>query len=221
MSQAYGFLPLYQESFNSIMCVQVTWCPVRAAAAFRYISDDTPMHAYLNTAFIINNRRKATRDIRPGPVVAVVGPNDCGKSSLTKILLNYAIRSGWNPLLVETDVRHGMITVPGALSAVQVCLAQTRPSVLDVHWRHACIRACPSSWYPCSQLVQSTWHNQEHHCEGGSFVWFAAEALACNYCLTSRSSSVLAMHKVVQPYPFVLHAFTVTPGATCPTGTDP
>lgn len=78
------------------------------------------MNAYLNAANIINNRRKAARDIRPGPVVAVVGPHDSGKTSLCKILLNYAIRSGWNPLLVEADVRHGMITVPGALSAVQV-----------------------------------------------------------------------------------------------------
>jgi polynucleotide 5'-kinase involved in rRNA processing len=124
------------------MLVQVAWSLSRSAAAFRYISDDTPMHAYLNAAFIINNQRTAARDIRPGPVIAVVGPNNCGKSSLTKILLNYAIRSGWNPLLVETDVRYGMITVPGTLSAVQVCIAQTR---CPLCWMSLChVRACPS-----------------------------------------------------------------------------
>jgi hypothetical protein len=77
------------------------------------------MNAYLNVAHILGNRRKEARNVKAGPVVAVVGPNSCGKTSLIKILVNYAIRSGWNPLLVETDVRHGMITIPGALSAVQ------------------------------------------------------------------------------------------------------
>jgi polyribonucleotide 5'-hydroxyl-kinase len=80
------------------------------------------MNAYLNAAHIIDNQRKLARDVKAGPVVAVIGPSSCGKTSLVKILINYAIRSGWNPLLVETDVRHGMITVPGALSAVQVSL---------------------------------------------------------------------------------------------------
>lgn len=77
------------------------------------------MNAYLNAAHIINNQRTAARDVKAGPVVAVIGPANSGKTSVVKLLLNYAIRSGWNPLLVETDVRHGMITVPGALSAVQ------------------------------------------------------------------------------------------------------
>ena len=103
-----------------------------ALCACRYISDETPMHAYLNAAYIVNNRRKVARDVKPGPVVAIVGPQDCGKTSLTKIMLNYAIRSGWNPLLVETDVRHGMISVPGTLSAVQVrrCCPRARRLVL-------------------------------------------------------------------------------------------
>lgn len=86
----------------------------------RYVSGDTPMRAYLNCAHIVNNQRKEARDQRPGPVVAVVGPPQSGKTSLAKILVNYAIRSGWSPLLVETDVRCSLASMPGSLSAVQV-----------------------------------------------------------------------------------------------------
>lgn len=86
----------------------------------RYTSDETPMDAYLNASHIINNQRKVAREVRPGPVVVVVGPPCSGKTSLVKILANYAIRAGWNPLLVDTSVEQNLISVPGALAAVQV-----------------------------------------------------------------------------------------------------
>jgi polyribonucleotide 5'-hydroxyl-kinase len=78
------------------------------------------MDAYLNASHIINNQRKLAREVRAGPVVVVVGPPDSGKTSLVKILANYAIRAGWNPLLVDTSVEQNLISVPGALAAVQV-----------------------------------------------------------------------------------------------------
>jgi polyribonucleotide 5'-hydroxyl-kinase len=90
------------------------------------------MSAYLNSAHIINNQRTAARDVKPGPVVAVVGPPESGKTSLVKILANYAIRSGWSPLLVETDVRCNMSSMPGTLAAVQV-----HPTATAVVIRHA------------------------------------------------------------------------------------
>jgi polynucleotide 5'-kinase involved in rRNA processing len=33
-----------------------------------------------------------------------VGPTDSGKSSLSKILLNYAVRCGWAPTAVDLDI---------------------------------------------------------------------------------------------------------------------
>jgi polynucleotide 5'-kinase involved in rRNA processing len=36
--------------------------------------------------------------------VQIVGPTDAGKSSLGKILLNYAVRAGWVPTAVDLDV---------------------------------------------------------------------------------------------------------------------
>ena len=37
-------------------------------------------------------------------VAQLVGPTDAGKSSLAKILLNYAVRMGVAPLLVDLDI---------------------------------------------------------------------------------------------------------------------
>ena len=38
------------------------------------------------------------------PLPQVVGPTDSGKSSLCKILLNYAVRTGWAPVMVDLDI---------------------------------------------------------------------------------------------------------------------
>lgn len=45
----------------------------------------------------------------------VVGPGDVGKSTLTKILLNYAVRMGRRPIFVDLDVGQGHISVPGTI----------------------------------------------------------------------------------------------------------
>ncbi len=34
----------------------------------------------------------------------IVGPVDAGKSTLGKILLNYAVRAGWAPTAVDLDI---------------------------------------------------------------------------------------------------------------------
>ncbi len=40
----------------------------------------------------------------------VVGPTDSGKSSLARILLNYAVRAGWAPTAVDLDIGAGTAT---------------------------------------------------------------------------------------------------------------
>ena len=34
----------------------------------------------------------------------VVGPTDVGKSTLCRILLNYAVRSNWTPTMIDLDI---------------------------------------------------------------------------------------------------------------------
>lgn len=49
-----------------------------------------------------------------------MGPTDSGKSTLCKILLNYAIRSGFTSLFADLDIGQGSITIPGCLAATVV-----------------------------------------------------------------------------------------------------
>ncbi|KAJ3050643.1 Cleavage polyadenylation factor subunit clp1, partial [Quaeritorhiza haematococci] len=41
--------------------------------------------------------------VSEGPRVMIVGPADVGKTALSKILLNYAVKQGRKPLFVDID----------------------------------------------------------------------------------------------------------------------
>ena len=83
---------------------------------------DSAMISYVNTHAQLEARREAAlRVVRQGvsgpphgPRVMLVGPTDSGKSSVSSILLSYAVRLGRTPTFVELDVGLGAVTVPGA-----------------------------------------------------------------------------------------------------------
>ena len=86
-----------------------------------YIAEDTPLRYYTNVhANLENMRQKAQTSEVDGPRTIIVGPTDSGKSSLCKLLLNYATRTGWEPVYVDLDVGQGMITVPGSIAATSI-----------------------------------------------------------------------------------------------------
>lgn len=47
----------------------------------------------------------------------VVGPSNAGKTSLVKLLTAYAIKMGRQPMVINTDSREGMLSIPGSLTA--------------------------------------------------------------------------------------------------------
>lgn len=110
-----------------------------------YVAKETPMSIYLNVHAAMERMREAaektdTNDNKnsttteknresnektdskdtKGPITMVVGPSDVGKSTLSRILLNYAVRMGRRPIFVDLDVGQGQIAIPGTMGALLV-----------------------------------------------------------------------------------------------------
>ena len=85
------------------------------------MSDETPMAAYANVHIALEEMRiRALAEVHGSPLpededdiktklgpprVLVLGPENSGKTSVCKILTNYAIRAGqdWMPMFVNAD----------------------------------------------------------------------------------------------------------------------
>ncbi|KAJ2519815.1 Cleavage polyadenylation factor subunit clp1 [Coemansia sp. RSA 1939] len=101
-------------------------CTLRVAGDCEsaYVGGETPMSAHINLHMALQQMRVAARsENKNGPRVLLVGPEDCGKTSLARILLNYAVRQGEAPVFVDLDPRDASVAVPGTLSVTPI--AQT------------------------------------------------------------------------------------------------
>ncbi|PRP78662.1 pre-mRNA cleavage complex subunit [Planoprotostelium fungivorum] len=86
-----------------------------------YISSETMMKEYLNIHNILQqNRTTALNEKKRGPRVMMVGPTDAGKSTLSRILCNWAARRGSQTIFVDVDVGQGSITIPGMVAAQEM-----------------------------------------------------------------------------------------------------
>jgi polyribonucleotide 5'-hydroxyl-kinase len=50
----------------------------------------------------------------------VTGALRSGKSSLCRILVNYSLKLGWRPMLVDLDLKNNEISAPGTIAVVTV-----------------------------------------------------------------------------------------------------
>lgn len=101
---------------------------IRGKTDVSYIAKETPMVMYLNVhAALEQLRKKAEVENSRGPVCMVVGPMDVGKSTLCRLMLNYAVRMRRRPIFVDLDVGQGMISVPGSIGALLV----ERPAAVE------------------------------------------------------------------------------------------
>ena len=79
------------------------------------------MHIYVNISSALNQLRVAAlNEKRTGPALLVTGSQQSGKSTLCKMLVNYAIKLGWQPVLVDLDLNSAEISPPGTISAAMV-----------------------------------------------------------------------------------------------------
>ena len=76
----------------------------------------------------------------------ILGPSDTGKTCLSHILLNYTIKQGSRPLLIDLDTNEGgSLTLPGCIAAAVI----SRPiDVEDGLGASAVVTgATPAVWY--------------------------------------------------------------------------
>lgn len=86
-----------------------------------YVAKQTPMLSYVNTHYALEQlRQQAEKQSGRGPRVMVTGPTDVGKSTLCRLLLNYAVRVRRSPIYVDLDVGQGSISIPGTIGALIV-----------------------------------------------------------------------------------------------------
>ncbi|KAJ3331046.1 hypothetical protein HDU76_004213 [Blyttiomyces sp. JEL0837] len=76
------------------------------------------MQSYLNVHLALEAMRDdSAKNGAHGPKVMIVGPADVGKSALSKILLNYAIKCERKPVFMDIDTNEGSVTMPGSMTA--------------------------------------------------------------------------------------------------------
>ena len=111
--------------FTSTQLAVFSWhgctLQVEGQTGHSYVASETPMASFLELHGELDARRNAARAAgTEGPRVMITGPADTGKSSLCRILANYLARSGHSGTLVDFDLEHGELLVPGTISAVPV-----------------------------------------------------------------------------------------------------
>lgn len=83
-----------------------------------YTSEETQM---VQVAKVHNNldmmRSESNGNGSEGPRIALVGPANCGKSTLAQTFASYSVRQGRRPIYVDLDMSKNTIGVPGTVGA--------------------------------------------------------------------------------------------------------
>ena len=94
---------------------------IRGVCRSAYTANETPMVSYINAHAALDHlRTQAKSTASRGPIALICGPVDSGKSCLSRLLLNYAVRAGHCPLFIDLDVGQNAISIPGSLAATPI-----------------------------------------------------------------------------------------------------
>lgn len=144
--------------------------------------------AYLDTHHSIDTTSKDNKNSKflLSPSIMIIGAKDSGKSTLSRILLNYAVKTGRKPLYIDLDTNEGSMTLPGSISASAIKqyidieegfsapVSLTGNSPLSYYYGYNSPLEAPSSYLSfCNKL--SYWTNlrlqdDEHIYKSGSII---------------------------------------------------
>jgi polyribonucleotide 5'-hydroxyl-kinase len=148
---------------------------VKGKCEVSYTSDETPMASIVNIHSQLDRiRADAAETKSAGPRVLVTGPTDSGKSTVTRILLNYALRMSRKPTFVDLDVAHGLLSVPGTIAATPLdinCLSVEDEFILTAplayFFGHAALKENPELYkFQVSELAKRVDQRLSNDAEG-------------------------------------------------------
>ncbi|CRG93441.1 clp1-related protein, putative [Plasmodium gallinaceum] len=99
----------YYFGFNEKFSIYTyTGCiiQIKGKTLQEYESKNSTMKDYLSLSYILDAYRKlAKKKKQIGPRILITGNNNSGKSSVSLLLCNYALKSGFKPIFIETDTK--------------------------------------------------------------------------------------------------------------------
>ncbi|GMM37477.1 cleavage polyadenylation factor subunit [Saccharomycopsis crataegensis] len=157
----------------SIFCYQDSIIEYYGTFSSEYVSDESVVPQYVALHFALQNFRNkaATNNNLNAPRVLVIGGKDSGKTTLSKVLVSYAVKMDSFPMVVNLDPQEGVYTMPGALSATVV------NDVLDVEqgWGQSILSGA-SAFHPTQPAV--TYYGYDHINSNPSYYRYNIQKLA-------------------------------------------
>ncbi|EUD67041.1 hypothetical protein C922_02625 [Plasmodium inui San Antonio 1] len=129
-----------------------------------YESGNSTMRDYLSLSYILDAYRKlAKKKKKIGPRVLITGNNNSGKSSVSLILLNYALKSGFKPIFIEADTKCTCDKVelnrgPGIMSSFVYDPMNRMKYALDYYFGYLDLNEDINLYYHLNECISSCVH---------------------------------------------------------------
>jgi len=126
MTLSYYELPLtlkslYIYSLRGCKLEVLHLASVQSVKFYKQKDEDNFASTLISLNAIFEAHRKHAFDrLHTGPRIVVTGGESSGKSSIIRVLTNYAVRNEWKPTFVDLDPSTNEISTPGTLSATVV-----------------------------------------------------------------------------------------------------
>ncbi|KJP89584.1 hypothetical protein AK88_00795 [Plasmodium fragile] len=129
-----------------------------------YESGNNTMKEYLSLSYTLDAYRKlAKKKKKIGPRVLITGNNNSGKSSVSLILLNYALKSGFKPIFIEADTKCTCDKVelnrgPGIISSFVYDPMNRMKCALDYYFGYLDLNEDINLYYHLNECISSCVH---------------------------------------------------------------